>query len=204
MSWIVKVGVEPSMTKEEKDNNAIEFYNFFGTRNAGYTLECISAMLGNIHAESKVNPGCMETGQWYGDTSGVGLVQWTDGYILRDWCDLHGWDWYDGYAQCEKLAEELEMPTAGQWYPTSQYPYSQEQFRQMTDIDLAVKSFIYEYLRPAEWAVVQSLQERLSMAHYYYELLTGHQPIPPTPPTPIIPTKSKMKLMYYLKPFYKR
>ena len=182
MAWVVIVGVEPSMTQTDKDNNAQEFYNFFAPRGAGYTLEVISAILGNIDQESRVNPGCKETAS---DQNGWGLTQWTPATGLINWCVLHGWNWYDGYPQCEKLAEELEMPTAGQWIPTSQYPYTQDEFRRLTDIDLAVQAFCWEYERPL--ASAANIPYRIQQAHYYYQLLSG-QPIPPTPPTPPTPS----------------
>lgn len=170
------------MSQAEKENNSIEFYNFFAPRGL-YTLECISSMLGNIDGESKINPGCKETPS---DQDGWGLVQWTPATNLIFWCGLHGWDWYDGVAQCECLAEDMENPT-GQWFQSAYYPqfnYTQAEFRSMTNIDLATQTFCWEYLRPLKSAGDSSMPYRIQQAYNWYNYLSG-QPVPPTPPTPI-------------------
>lgn len=178
MSWITRIGTGTYLTRAEMDNNSIEFYNFFAPRGAGYTLEAIAGMLGNIEQESTVNPGLQELG---GD--GWGLTQWTPHTNLTFWCAIHGWDWFDGTAQCEKLAEEMEMSTAGQWLPNPSkgYTYTQDQFRALTNVADAVQAFCWEYERPNEAYV--NMQHRLDAGAYYYQYLSG-QPVPPTPPTP--------------------
>ena len=57
--WIYHIGVEIALTQSEQINNAKEVYNFFAQY--GYTLESICAILGNMDAESTINPGNKET-----------------------------------------------------------------------------------------------------------------------------------------------
>ena len=187
MAWIVKIGVEPSMTLQEKENNVLEFYGFFGGRGL-YTLECICAMLGNIEAESKINPGDKEDNRPPDEQVGWGLVQWTPANKIIFWTGIHGWEWHDGTAQCECLAEDMEMPT-GEWLDSYYYPefsYTQEEFRSMTDIELATRCFCWQYLRPLKSAGDSSMPFRIQQANYWYQYLSG-QPVPPTPPTPPTP-----------------
>ena len=185
MAWIVKVGVEPSMTEQEKENNVMEFYGFFGGRGL-YTLECISAMLGNIEAESKINPGDKEDNRPPDEQVGWGLVQWTPANKIIFWTGIHGWEWHDGTAQCECLAEDMENPT-GEWLDSADYPefdYTQEEFRSMTDVTLATQCFCWQYLRPLKSEGDRSMPFRLQQAHYWYQYLSGQPVPPPVPPTP--------------------
>lgn len=192
MAWIVRVGTTTFFNQTEKDNNAIEFFNFFAPR--GYSLASIAGMLGNIDQESTVNPGLQETSS---SNSGWGLIQWTPMNNYFWWFDLHGWDWFDGYAQCEKIAEEIEN-NRDPWIPTSQYPYSGQEFSRLTDIEIATRAYFAERERgdPA----YANMQHRIDCANYYYQYLSG-QPIPPSPPTPPTPVVNDLFLLlfYYFR-----
>ena len=178
MSWIVHVGVNQYLTQAEKDNNALEFYNFFAPR--GYTLESICGMLGNIDQESNVNPG-------FQDSTSIndswGLIMWYPFANYIWWFQLHGWDWYDGVAQCEKIAEEIES-NRDPWSPTTQYPYSGQEFMQLTNVELCVRAYFAERERGDPDQAM--MPHRIDCANYYYQYLSG-QPVPPTPPTPPTP-----------------
>ena len=39
MAWIVKIGLDPSMTQTELENNATEFYGYFNSK--GFTIDNI-------------------------------------------------------------------------------------------------------------------------------------------------------------------
>lgn len=179
MSWIVRIGTSEFFNQQEKDVNAYEFWTFFASR--GYTIESVSGMLGNIDQESTVNPGLQETSS---DSSGWGLIQWTPFNSYKWWWDFHGWNWYDGNAQCEKISEEIES-NRDPWIPTSQYPYSGYEFSQLTDVEEATRAYFAERERgdPAQ----AMMSHRIDCANYYKAYLSG-QPTPPTPPTPPSPT----------------
>lgn len=188
MAWIVRVGTREFFSQSEKDNNAIEFYNFFSPR--GYSLASICGMLGNIDQESTVNPGLQETAS---DSSGWGLIQWTPMSDYFWWFDIHGWSWSDGTAQCERIAEEIEMNTS--FYPSvtePQYNYSGQEFMQLTDTELCVRAYFAERERgdPAQ----AMMEHRIDCANYYYQYLSG-QPVPPTPPTPTPSTEGLLMLL---------
>ena len=153
-------------------------------------------MLGNIERESPtINPGNQQ-GTGEGKGNAWGLIQWDPHSILVNWTAQHGWDWYDGNAQCELIAEEIETPM-GAWIPTQEYPYTGQQFTQLTDVNLATRV----YLACRERAGVEAIEQRLYWANYWYDVLSGiTPPEPPEPPTPPPPTEyHSMPLWFYLK-----
>lgn len=193
-TWHYNIGVEVRLTAEEQYENAILFYSFFNARN--YTLASICGMLGNIERESPtINPGNQQ-GTGEGEGNAWGLIQWDPHSILVNWTAQHGWDWYDGNAQCELIAEEIETPM-GAWIPTQEYPYTGQQFIQLTDVNLATRV----YLACRERAGVEAIEQRLYWANYWYDVLSGiTPPEPPEPPTPPPPTEyHSMPLWFYLK-----
>jgi hypothetical protein len=182
MAWIVKIGLDPSMTQTELENNATEFYGYFNSK--GFTIESISGMLGNLQQESQINPGCKQKG---GD--GWGLIQWTPHTNLTDYASAQGSDWAAGEIQTQLMWEEIINGYSGQWIPKPAlgYSYTGDEFSKLTDVSEACKAYLYE----RERAGVQALSKRLTYASNWYEYLTGVTP--PTPPTP--PTSSKRKGM---------
>lgn len=61
---------------------AKQVWDFLVSR--GWTKQSVAGILGNIQSESGLNPDI-----WSGD-GGYGLVQWTPGSKLIDWCDSLG------------------------------------------------------------------------------------------------------------------
>lgn len=185
MAWIYDVGVGKNYTDfgPEQTNNAMEFYYFFHAK--GFTTQSICGMLGNITWESRLNPGNKQTSS---TLSGWGLIQWTPSTVLTKWCDRVRLNWYDGAAQCERIDAEGQgiAGAGGYWLPTTQYPYTWQQFSALTDINEATKAYLYE----RERAGSEHLADRLNYATQWYTIITG-QPTPPIPPQPTPPTPYK-------------
>lgn len=165
---------------EQQQENAVEFYNYFKT---SMTLEAICGILGNIQRESGLNPGQMEGGYGGSPAHGYGLIQWTPESSslpnpLLQWCTYKGYNWYDGNSQCEMISAEGyftdQTPGAIEekcWYATAQYNYTWDEFKQLSDLEEAVKAYLYERERPlAEYAY---LPERIAYAHQWYDYLVG-------------------------------
>lgn len=167
-------------TKAQQINNATQFYS--NMRSYGYSIESICGMLGNIQKESYINPGQQQVGGGGSRTSGYGFIQWTPGSTLVDWCATQGLNWYDGAAQVLRIKYEGEGThgAGGTWLPTSEYPYSWNEFTQLTDVALATTA----YLKERERAGVEDLDTRISYANDWYTYFTGEEPPEPTPPTP--------------------
>lgn len=118
MAWITE---DRYLTETEQQNNAnivITYYQSLGINNAS-----IAALLGNLQAESTVNPGLTERG----GGGGFGLVQWTPVDDLISACSVLGISPYtDGNVQLEVIYKEtINTPGVEQWYSTEAFisPY---------------------------------------------------------------------------------
>lgn len=106
-------------------NNACCVWQFFYAK--GWTLNAVAALVGNMEAESTLNPDCIEHGG-----TGHGLVQWTppdDLYEVLDYLYGNHTDWGDPDGQCNAIYAEYqktigEIPAVTnpnfdkQWYTT--------------------------------------------------------------------------------------
>lgn len=190
MAWLYEIGAGKYFNQSKQENNATEFYNYF--TNKGATIEAICGMLGNIQRESTLNPGIK---QGSSTSLGWGLIQWTPSTVLTNWCKKYGYNWYDGFAQCERIWCEGEgtKGASGHWIPTHDYSYTWSEFTALTDVAEATKAYLYE----RERAGIQALDLRLQYASEWYSYLSG-SPVPPTPPTPPTPRKRKSMPIYMM------
>ena len=110
-----------ALTESEMEHNAIEVWSYFKVW--GWTLNAVAGMLGNMQAESTINPGRWENGVEYG--GGYGLVQWTPYTNYSDWAGA-GWQ-NNGTKQCERIIYEWNG-NYQQWISTGSYPLSFKAF----------------------------------------------------------------------------
>ena len=116
--------------------NAQNVVDFLQTR--GFTNESIVGILANMEHESAINPGQQEHGYGGSVERGYGLVQWTPASTkILAYADSVGGNWYDGDLQMNYFM--INVPQS--WIKTSNFPYSWEQFKRMTDIYLATRTF---------------------------------------------------------------
>ena len=66
-------------------NNAEIIKTYFSGK--GWTINAISAIVGNMFAESGINPGRWENDDVGNLSGGFGLVQWTPATRIRNWID---------------------------------------------------------------------------------------------------------------------
>ena len=114
MAWITGNRV---LTESEMEHNAIEVWNSFKVWD--WTLNAVAGMLGNMQAESTINPGRWENGVPYG--GGYGLVQWTPYTNYSNWAG-EGWE-NNGTKQVSRIIYEWEG-NYQQWIATGRYPLS--------------------------------------------------------------------------------
>lgn len=168
----------------------------------GWTPNAVAAMLGNMQAESYINPGQWQHGYpvgSYSPTCGYGLVQWTPWYEkIGPWTDndLTNYD-----LQLTRIQYEVDNNI--QWEndrPGIHYDESFYDFTQSTaSIDYLTRCFFwcYEY---GTWS-----DNRITWANYWYTYITDNPPPPPTPgPSPHPRKSNAMNIGLYLKPFWKR
>lgn len=174
---------------DEAKNNAYEMYRWFS---GVMTLEAMCGIIGNACYESHgLNPAQKQVSSG----AGWGLIQWTPYSNLVDYVNT----WYDGDEQCELILREGRGEVSGRFFASKKHPeysYSWSQFCQLTDIEEAVKAYLWERERPLEKYAQQTLQDRINMARFYYEYLSGEEP--PTPPEPPEPPEKVDKAMLFL------
>ena len=165
-----------SLLYPQMELNATYIYSALAPK--GWTVNAIAGMLGNMQAESSINPG-----RWQSDSvnwleGGYGLVQWTPTTKYTNWIRENG------YADPSEMDANLyrilwEVENNEQWIATSDYPMS---FKEFSTSNLTVselsKAFLLCYERPADQSEsVQNL--RASLGEAWYEYLTGVEPIQP-------------------------
>jgi len=184
------------LNAEQMQTNAR--YIYLGLTIAGWTQESIAAILGNMEAESTINPGRWQT-ESVGDISlGYGLVQWTPSTKYTGWCEENNRS--DPSEMDNALARIIyEVENGLQWIATSAHNMSFSEFTKSTaaPATLAV-AFLLNYERPADQS--QSVREyRGSLAEKWYTYLTGQDPTPPDQPgTGGSQTKRKKKYNFVL------
>ena len=174
------------LTTKEMKNNAYIIYSYLSSK--GWTLKAISATLGNMQAESTINPGIWQNLTPNPDM-GWGLVQWTPSTNYTNWASQNGYANDDGDKQLIWIDEET-VPK-GQWIATTDYPLSFEEYKHS---NASISYLTTAFLKNFERAGVERLQERIDNANYWYNYL---QDLPPVPPIPSVPRKG-MPLWFYL------
>ncbi|MFS7390257.1 phage tail tip lysozyme [Carnobacterium maltaromaticum] len=159
-------GVPPSLTTEQ-EKNAWQVWSTL--KGNGWTKQAVAGVLGNMQGESGIMPDKDEVG---GGT-GYGLVQWTSPqgipgrqYVQQKLAAAGILGDYRTIAVQLKLLE-WDMDH-GQYIPTSAYPYSAAQFRQLTDIATAARAFERNFERPEDLH-----PERVGYAQNWYNKLHG-------------------------------
>ena len=113
MAWISRSG---ALTQSEMENNADIIINYY--RSLGINDKTIAAILGNMQAESSINPEREEVGG-----AGFGLVQWTPVSVLQNHCNTLGLSPYtDGDVQIQVLKAEIQNQSGvAEWYTSSAF-----------------------------------------------------------------------------------
>jgi hypothetical protein len=170
-------------------------YIYRALKGFGFSTNAICAMLGNMQAESSLNPGRWQSDRVGGDTSGhgYGLVQWTPYTKYTEWIsgDPSTMD-----NNIERIIYEVENNL--QWIATSSYPMTFKEFSTSNDsVSSLAKAFLLDYERPADQS--ESVQNyRAELAEAWHSYLIGVDPNPPTP------NKNKKKKGYKFVLFRKR
>ncbi len=163
----------------------------------GWSKNAISAMLGNMQAESSINPGIWESLIPYG--GGYGLVQWTPYTKYSDWATEQGYSW-EGNGDAEMARILYESQNNIQWFYNAEIgiapPITFTEFTTSTaDINTLSNYWLWFYEHPADpyWATQQLRQ---SYTQYWYDYIPdepgpgpgpGPGPDPPGPGPGIFP-----------------
>lgn len=175
---------------DEMKLNARYIWQYFGSK--GWTLNAVAGLLGNLQAESRINPGIWQSLREWGSTShhGYGLVQWTPYTKYTNWCkeqvlstdNKYGIvgsaeDNY-GIADMDNALKriEWEIDHKKQWYSTKEFPLSFKEFTTSTkDPYWLGCAFLINYERPKNQG--QSVRDyRGGNAKYWYNYLLPFAP----------------------------
>lgn len=120
----------------------------------GMHYRSMCAMAGNISAESGWNPWRFEDDDIGDFGQGVGLVQWTPGTKMTEWCEQQfgsSDSWKNGYNQLSRII--YEKNNGLQWIPTNRFPFSFESFW------VIPATAEIRYWFPLDWKNIQSTDD---------------------------------------------
>lgn len=152
---------------------------------SGWSSNAICAILGNMEAESTINPGVWENLDPY--WGGYGLVQWTPYTKYSNWAGL-GWK-NNGDKQLQRIDWEAEHNE--QWFYNEEIgqapPYSLSEFLvdDTTPIVTMANYFLWFYEHPDN--PIQPVRGQHALAWYErldWDVPPGPGPEPPEPPEP--------------------
>lgn len=204
MGWHTKVSGGYSIGTDEATDNAQEIRSILVSER-GWSLNAVCGLLGNISAESGMNPwrwqsdavGNSDGSPW--TSKGYGLTQFTPAskYINSSYAQS-----YEGYGPnfSDKTgnindgnAQIIFVDEHADYYAVDAYPLKYEEFKKSTESpSYLAGAWLYNYERPAD--PFGSIKIRQSNAEKWWEILNGT-------PFPVI--TGKKKLFLYLKPKYK-
>lgn len=183
-------GESSPLNNTEMETNVRYIYSYLS--NSGWTVNAISGLLGNLQAESTINPGRWQSDNVGNISAGYGLVQWTPSTKYTDWCNSEGIsDASEMDSNLKRILYELENNI--QWIATSSYNMSFKEFSKSTlSVSELSKAFLLCYERPADQS--ESVQNyRAELGESWYKFLEGVEPEQPETPSG---TGSKRKRRY--------
>lgn len=157
-------GIVPELSTDV-EKNPWEIWSLLKAKE--YTEEAIAGILGNIDQETG--------GTFVADTDekggggGYGLIQWTPKSVLTNnikLADIKG-DYYTIQTQVEVIDWELSGEGRG-YSATATYPYTGEEFKKLTTISIAARSYEKNRERPKD-----DHPERVELAQKWYDLFHG-------------------------------
>ena len=163
----------------------------------GYSRAAIIGVIANMDHESYLNPAQQEHDKGGSVKYGYGLVQWTpaDKKILA-YATSVGGIWYDGDLQMQYT--DTSFPSG--WIKSTAYPYSLSDYKQLTDIYEAARTFFWNFERGTWHDVIDTYAE-----FWDNQLYGSAPPLPPYPPSPspypYEPTPSEDDFYYIIYEF---
>ena len=201
MAWISE---NRALTQAEMENNADIIISYY--RSLNYNDLTISAILGNMQAESSLSPIREEIGG-----QGYGLTQWTPKSKLENHCNTLGLSPYtSGDIQLEVLDKELGTSSVNEWFTTSAFinnylssgatndmiNITPTQFK-TNSMNFSVRDltilFMVGYERPSTNPNVNHIDRRINYSNSWYIYISGGQPPTPTPTPVPVPDKIRGK-----------
>lgn len=159
MAWISKY--QTILTESEAMNNAQMVANHF----TDWSPESISALCGNMWAESWVNPDMYELGFDWSQDRGYGLVQWTPRSKYWDWAVARNLSPRNGDSQLARLDYEIDNNI--QWITIAPYMTFADFRSNQGDwsVEFLTEAFTWCYERPNQADGQNSMADRKRFAN---------------------------------------
>ena len=124
--WGNDYNTSNTLNKSQMKVNATYLYNALTSK--GWSINAISGILGNMQAESTINPGRWQSDKVGGDATGhgYGLVQWTPYTKYTNWATSENLDPSTMDSNIARI--EYEILNNLQWIPTQEYNFSFQEF----------------------------------------------------------------------------
>lgn len=194
-----------ALSQSDMEVNAQYIYSWL-SQVGGWTLNAVAGVLGNMQAESSINPGRWQSDNIGNMSGGYGLVQWTPASSYIDWCYKEFGSDSDPSMMDLQLNRILdELNNNYQYYKTDEYPLT---FKEFTTSNLSpyylARAFgrnyerSYAILYGTEEEKENALNQRGRFAEAWYSYLSGNDPPDPVdPPTdPDVPQQLNKKRKY--------
>ena len=182
----------------------------------GWTENSASAVLGNLQAESYINPGQWEIGYNYSMSRGMGLGQWTPATKVSNYVGSADRDaMASGSKQMLLLVNNpgqysthyLDPDGSSDYYHETGLPYitNMEDFSHSTaSVHDLTKLWAICWERPGSTDYTNSIGSRMTHADHWYNEFSGTEPQPPTPVPPPTPEEVQAFLMMFFAKRRKR
>lgn len=183
-------GTSNALNQQQMEVNASYICKFLLDK--GWTKNAIAGILGNMQAESTLNPGRWQSDNVNNYSAGYGLVQWTPSTNYTRWLsNKYGLaaDPSEMDHNLERIIYELENNE--QWIATDEYDFSFEEFSKSSQ---APEYLAVAFLKNYERAGVEVIEDRKANAIKWYEYITGII----YNPSGTITFKKKNKFKFYL------
>ena len=170
VSTLTPVSGNRYLTQGEMENNALIIYDYLRNKvETPWSKNAICALLGNMQAESSINPGRWQSGVG----PGYGLVQWDPASKWQNWAMANHYAEDSLFGQLCKILNEVAMDGVGVWddnlHQWQNFRVNPEMsFRSFTTSNKSVDElstvFLKCYERPADQSnsVIASRQELCS------------------------------------------
>lgn len=153
------------LTETQMKVNAIYISKYLTSK--GWTKNAVAGLLGNLQAESSMNPGRWQSEDVGNNSGGYGLVQWTPASKYFEWCTSNNLtDPSEMDNNLDRIIYELENNI--QWIATDTYNFS---FKQFSTSKQSAQYLASAFLKCYERAGVEVESTRRSNASYWYNYL---------------------------------
>lgn len=180
------------LTFDEMTVNAKYIRSYLTSK--GWTDNAIFAILGNMHAESTMNPGRWQNNDVGNPSVGYGLVQWTPATKYIEWCEEQN---LGDYSTMDNNLSRIiyEVENNLQWIPADNYIWQFEEWTRATaPVDEMARAFMLCYERPKDQSE-DAQAGRARLALYWLENISSE---PVTPETPTVKKSKKRKFNFLL------